>query len=178
MLQVKVSLQRGRHRVESGSPHTRHRAHVARLYPTPAQVQKFDRQGHTARALWNLLHEWHGWGGRGGSVAKRPSPQDIPQAADLRVVRVNRRWGEVTVLLVGRVKFRWTRPIPVTTEACQGRITGARLLKDPLGWHICFRIQEPEVAVAPRADPAIGIDLGVVHTMRSRTGETSTCLAS
>lgn len=187
MLRVKVSLQRGRHGVESGSPHTRHRAHVARLYPTPAQVQKLDRQGHTARALWNLLHEWHGWGGRGGSVAKRPSPQemdrqlrdarsrplpgwewlaqlpaqasqqvlrqylgawdryfkelsgpprfkhrtarmavDIPQAADLRVVRVNRRWGEVTVLLVGRVKFRWTRPIPVTTEACQGRITGAR----------------------------------------------------
>ena len=231
MLRVKVSLQRGRHGVESGSPHTRHRAHVARLYPTPAQVQKLDRQGHTARALWNLLHEWHGWGGRGGSVAKRPSPQeldrqlrdarsrplpgwewlaqlpaqasqqvlrqylgawdryfkelsgpprfkhrtarmavDIPQAADLRVVRVNRRWGEVTVLLVGRVKFRWTRPIPVTTEACQGRITGARLLKDPLGWHICFRIQEPEVAVAPRADPAIGIDLGVVHTMALSDG--------
>lgn len=143
----------------------RHRAYKARLYPAPAQLEKLEQQGHTARALWNLLHEWHGWSGRGGSVAKRPSPQemdrqlrdarsrplpgwewlaqlpaqpsqqvlrqylgawdryfrglsgpprfkprtarmaiDLPQAADLRVVRVNRRWGEVTVLLVGRVR--------------------------------------------------------------------------
>jgi putative transposase len=126
---------------------------MARLYPAPIQLQKLDRQGHTARALWNLLHEWYSWGGRGGSVAKRPSYQemdrqlrdarsrplpgwewlaqlpaqasqqvlrhylrawercfkglsgpprfkhrtsrmavDVPQAADLRVVHVNRRW--------------------------------------------------------------------------------------
>jgi putative transposase len=94
---------------------------------------------------------------------------DNPQAADLRVVRVNRRWGEVTVLLVGRVRFRWTRPIPVTA-ACQGRITGARLLKDPLGWHICFRIQEPRVVVVPRENPVIGVDVGVVHAMALSDG--------
>lgn len=217
--------------MERGGMEVRHRAHMARLYPAPAQLQRLDLQGHTARALWNLLHEWHGWSGRGGSVAKRPSPQemdrqlrdartrplpgwewlaqlpaqasqqvlrqylrawdrhykrlsgpprlkhrtarmavDIPQAADLRVVRINRRWGEVTVLLVGRVRFRWTRPLPVTAEASQGRITGARLLKDPLGWHICFRIQEPTVAVTRREDPAVGIDLGVVHTMALSDG--------
>ena len=217
--------------VERGGTQARHRAHVARLYPTPAQLQKLDRQGHTARALWNLLHEWHSWGGRGGSIAERPSPQemdrqlrdarsrplpgwewlaqlpaqasqqvprhylrawdrsfkglsgpprfkhrtcrmavDIPRAADLRVVRVNRRWGEVTVLLVGRVRFRWTRPLPATSDPCDGRITGARLLKDPLGWHICFRIQEPGVAVAPREHPIVGIDLGVVHAMALSDG--------
>jgi hypothetical protein len=155
---------------ERGGPQVHHRAHKARLYPAPAQLQKLDRQGHTARALWNLLHEWHGWGGRGGSIAKRPPPRemdrqlrdarshplpgwewlgqlpaqasqqvlrqylgawdryykglsgpprfkprttrlavDLPQAADLRVIRANRRWGEVTVLLVGRARFRWTR---------------------------------------------------------------------
>jgi putative transposase len=211
----------------------RHRAHMARLYPAPAQLQKLERQGHTARALWNLLHEWHSWSGRGGSVAKRPSPKqmdrqirdarsrplpgwewlaqlpaqasqqvlrqylrawerhyngmsgpprfkprtarmaiDNPQAADLRVVRVNRRWGEVTVLLVGRVRFRWTRPLPVAAEAdCQGRITGGRLLRDPLGWHICFRMQEPIVAVARREGPAVGIDFGVVHTMALSDGQ-------
>jgi putative transposase len=218
--------------VETDGTQAQHRAHTARLYPSPAQLQKLDRQGHTARALWNLLHEWHGWGGPGGSIAKRPSPRemdrqlrdarshplpgwewlaqlpaqasqqvlrqylrawdrhykrvsgpprfkhrtarmaiDLPQAADLRVVRVNRRWGEVTVLLVGRVRFRWTRPLPVTPEACRGRITGGRLVKDPLGWHICFRIQEPAVAVARRDTPAVGIDLGVVHTMALSDGQ-------
>ena len=58
-----------------------------------------------------------------------------------------------------------------TAEASQGRITGARLLKDPLGWHICFRIQEPAVAVARRENPAVGIDLGVVHTMALSDGQ-------
>jgi Helix-turn-helix domain len=209
----------------------RHRAHKARLYPAPAQLQKLDQQGHTARALWNLLHEWHGWSGPGGSIAKRPSPQEMdrqlrdarsrplpgwewlaqlpaqasqqvlrqylrawaryysgasspprfkgrtarmsidnPQAADLRVVRVNRRWGEVTVLLVGRVRFRWTRPLPVAAEGGQGRITGSRLVRNSLGWHICIRIQEPVVAVAPREGPAVGIDFGVVHTMAFSDG--------
>jgi putative transposase len=61
----------------TGGTLPRHRAHLARLYPAPAQLQKLDRQGHTARALWNLLHEWHGWGGRGGSIAKRPSPREM-----------------------------------------------------------------------------------------------------
>ena len=217
--------------VDKVDTQVRHRAHIARLYPAPGQLKKLDRQGHTARALWNLLHEWHGWAGRGGSIAGRPSPQemdrqlraarshplprwewlaelpaqasqqvlrhylrawdryhrglsgppkfkhrttrmavDIPQAADLRVVRVNRRWGEVTILLIGRVRFRWTRPLPVNDEACRGRITGARLLMDPLGWHICFRIQEPAVTVARRNDPAVGVDVGVIHTMALSDG--------
>jgi putative transposase len=230
-IRIEVPTAGRLHLAQSGGTQARHRAHVARIYPAPAQLRKLDRQGYTARALWNLLHEWHGWGGRGGSIAKRPSPRemdrqlrdarvhplpgwewlaqlpaqasqqvlrhylrawdrcfrglsgpprfkrrsshmavDLPQAADLRVVRVNRRWGEVTVLLVGRVRFRWTRPVPVTAEARQGRITGARLLKDPLGWHICFRIQEPGVAAAPRVDPAVGVDLGVVHTMALSDG--------
>ena len=33
--------------------------HVARLYPAPVQVERLDAQGHAARGLWNLLHEWH-----------------------------------------------------------------------------------------------------------------------
>src|SRR5215216_710683 len=231
-LQEAASTAKDTSLVETDGTQTQHRAHTARLYPSLAQLQKLDRQGHTARALWNLLHEWHGWGGRGGSIARRPSPRemdrqlrdarshplpgwewlaqlsaqatqqvlwqylrswdrhykrlsgpprfkhrttrmtiDLPQAADLRAVRVNRRWGEVTVLLVGRVRFRWTRPLPVTAEASRGRITGGRLVKDPLGWHICFRIQEPAVAVARRDTPAVGIDLGVAHTMALSDGQ-------
>jgi putative transposase len=66
---------------------------------------------------------------------------DNPQASDLRIVRLNRRWGEVTVQGVGRVRFRWTRPLPGVSGS-PGRITGARLVKDALGWHIVFRIEE------------------------------------
>lgn len=43
-----------------GSPkiaEVRRRAYRARLYLTEAQAVALDRQGHTARALWNLLHD-------------------------------------------------------------------------------------------------------------------------
>ncbi|MEU0566842.1 RNA-guided endonuclease TnpB family protein, partial [Nonomuraea sp. NPDC005983] len=36
----------------------RTRAHVARLDLNPAQEAVLDGQAHTARALWNLLHEF------------------------------------------------------------------------------------------------------------------------
>jgi putative transposase len=52
-----------------------------------------------------------------------------------------------------------------------GRITGARLVRDSLGWHICFRIEEPVVAKLANPGPPVGIDRGVIHTMALSTGE-------
>jgi len=43
---------------------------------------------------------------------------------------------------LGRVRFRWTRDLPVGKRAEKGhRVTGARLVKDALGWHIVLRIE-------------------------------------
>jgi putative transposase len=62
---------------------------------------------------------------------------DIPQGRDLNITRVHRRWGMVNIPKIGRVKFRWTKDLPVGKRADQeNRITGARLVKDALGWHI------------------------------------------
>jgi putative transposase len=208
----------------------RRRTHKARLYPTPSQAAALDRQRNTARALWNLLHEWHTC--RHGGIARRPSiaemdrqlrdarvnplpgwtwladlpaqatqqvlkrylnawnryfsgvskpPKfkksnarmavDAPQASALKVARLNRHWGDVRILLVGRVRFRWTRPLPGVSWDCPGRITGAQLVKDQLGWHICFRIEEPAVVVPSNAGPPVGVDRGVIHTMALSNGE-------
>jgi putative transposase len=188
-----------------------------------------DRQGHVARAVWNLLHEWYTC--RDGGIAKRPSiteidrqlrdartnpvldwewlhdlpaqamqqilkhylrawdryfkgvagaPRfkrrtfnmavDVPQAAKLNIKRLNRRWGRVQIPFVGQVRFRWTRRLPGVSHDCPGRITGARLVKDSLGWHICFRIEEPAVAAPPNPGPPVGIDRGVVHTLALSDG--------
>jgi len=215
----------------SGSGSVRRRAHRTRLLLTPQQTAVLDQQGHTARALWNLLHEWYTWGGARGSIAKRPSPAEMdkqlrnartnapsgyewlallpaqatqqvlkhylrawdrffqgvarppgfkkrdarlavdnPQAADLRVVRLNRRWGEVTIQKVGRVRFRWTRSLPGVSPGHPGRITGARLVKDVLGWHICFRIEQPSGKITRNASPPVGVDRGVAHTMALSNG--------
>lgn len=61
---------------------------------------------------------------------------DIPQGRDLNIVRVHRRWGMANIPKVGRVRFCWTKDLPVGKHANTGnRITGARLVKDALGWH-------------------------------------------
>ncbi|WP_405088223.1 RNA-guided endonuclease InsQ/TnpB family protein [Microbispora sp. NBC_01389] len=203
------------------------RAHVARLDLSTAQVAVLDGQAHTARALWNLLHEYvtfrqgrfptvkecdtairaarHeiDWMGRlpaqaaqavlktyrqawanffdPGHPAKRPTFKarfrtrlavDVPQARDLQVTRVNRRWGAVSLPKVGRVRFRWTRDLPgVTRGGPAGRITGARLVKDAFGWQIVFRT-EAVVAAAPAAHPGpvAGVDRGIAVALALSDG--------
>jgi putative transposase len=87
---------------------------------------------------------------------------DIPQGRDLNIVRINRRWGEVQIPKIGRVRFRWTKDLPVGKRAdADNRITGARLVKDCLGWHIAFRVTAMEPRTTPHTGPEVGIDFGV-----------------
>ena len=87
---------------------------------------------------------------------------DIPQGRDLQIKRVHRRWGMVNIPKVGRVRFRWTKDLPVGKRANkENRITGARLVKDALGWHIAFRVQTLEAKPEPHTGPEVGIDVGV-----------------
>ncbi|MBL7487052.1 transposase [Frankia sp. AgW1.1] len=95
---------------------------------------------------------------------------DIPQAPDFRVVRLNRRWGEFTVPMVGRIRFRWTKPLPGVTRTVPGRLTGARLVHETNGWHVVFRIETPDVAPPERSASAVGIDRGVTHTLALSDG--------
>ena len=99
----------------------------------------------------------------------RHASVDVPQASALNIARLSLHWGEVTIPLVGPVRFRWTRPLPGVSPHCPGRITGARLVKGSLGWHISFRIEVPTV-VAANSGPAVGVDRGVVHTMALSNG--------
>ncbi|WP_240797578.1 transposase [Streptomyces sp. F001] len=100
---------------------------------------------------------------------------DIPQGRDLQVERVHRRWGLVNIPKAGRVRFRWTKDLPIGKQAhADNRITGARLVKDSLGWHIVFRVQTVESKVEPHAGPEVGIDLGVAVPLALSDGETRT----
>ncbi|MGV9374606.1 RNA-guided endonuclease InsQ/TnpB family protein [Nonomuraea sp. NPDC003707] len=204
----------------------RARAHVARLDLSTAQGAVLDGQAHTARALWNLLHDYFtfrqgrfatlkecdeairaarkeiDWMGQlpaqaaqavlktyrqawanyfnPGHPARRPTFKargrsrpavDVPQARDLHVKRLNRRWGTVNLPKVGRVRFRWTKNLPgITRGAPAGRVTGARLIKDPFGWSIVFRT---EIAVEPARSHQggrVGIDRGVTVALALSDG--------
>ncbi|MEV6981343.1 transposase [Sphaerisporangium sp. NPDC051017] len=193
------------------------RAHVARLELSTAQTAVLDGQAHTARALWNLLHEYATfrqgrlatlkdcdeairaarhempWMGRLPAQAaqavlktyrqawanffdpdhpagrprfkarlrSRPAV-DVPQARDLQIKRVDRRWGAVSLPKAGRVRFRWTKDLPgVTKGGPAGRITGARLVKQAGGWHIVFRTERQVPAPVRHSGPRVGIDRGI-----------------
>lgn len=87
---------------------------------------------------------------------------DVPQGRDLQIKRVHRRWGMVSIPKVGRVRFRWTKDLPIGKNTnTDNRISGARLVKDALGWHIAFRVQTLEPVPEPHSGPEVGIDAGV-----------------
>lgn len=199
-------------------PEKRTRAHIARLDLDKQRSVVLDGQAHTARALWNLLHEYFTFRqGRFASLkqcdeairaarheiewmkelpaqaaqavlktyrqawanffnpehpADRPTFKgrlrsrmavDVPQARDLQIKRVNRRWGAVNLPKVGRVRFRWTKDLPgLTKGGPAGRITGARLVKDAFGWQIVFRTQTMAAPLTPaHLGPVVGIDRGI-----------------
>ncbi len=74
----------------------------------------------------------------------------VPQGRDLQIKRVHRRWGVVSIPKVGRVRLRWTKDLPIGKDAdTDNKITGARLVKDALGWHIASRVQTLDTASAP-----------------------------
>jgi putative transposase len=205
----------------------RMRAQVTRLNLSAAQSGALDGQAHTARALWNLLHEYFTF--RQGKLAtvkdcdeairaarkeidwlgqlpaqaaqavlktyrqawanffnpdhpaQRPTFKarfrsrmavDVPQARDLHISRINRRWGAVNLPKIGRVRFRWTKDLPgVTNGAPAGRITGARLVKDAHGWTIAFRTETLLDPPAPNQGPVVAIDRGINIPLALSTGE-------
>ena len=81
---------------------------------------------------------------------------------DAKARRLSRHWGEVQVPKCGRVRFRWTKPLPASPGM-------ARITLDRAGkWHVSFPAPQPTVSREP-AGKAIGVDLGV------RTARGSPC---
>jgi putative transposase len=94
---------------------------------------------------------------------------------DLNLVRVHRRWGMVNFPKLGRVQFRWTRDLPVGKRAdIEHRVTGARLVKDALGWHIVLRIETLEPTPDRHPGPEVGIDAGVCVALALSDGDIRT----
>ncbi|MFL9657884.1 RNA-guided endonuclease InsQ/TnpB family protein [Streptomyces sp. PB17] len=131
--------------------------HRARLSLSPAGVRAVDEQAHAARTLWNLLHVWWRMMPREkrtlakADAAIRQARKDIDFLTDLPAQAAQ---------AVLKTYFR----------AC--RITGARLVKDALGWHIAFRVQTLENKPEPHQGPDVGIDMGIAVPLALSNGET------
>ncbi|HVS29041.1 MAG TPA: transposase [Solirubrobacteraceae bacterium] len=86
----------------------------------------------------------------------------------IRVRRLNRRWGELVIPKLGRVRFRWSRK-PI------GNIKHLTVSRDSLGWHVSLCCEHESAAAAGHPRGAVGIDRGVTNTVALSTGELRSC---
>jgi transposase len=84
------------------------------------------------------------------------------------VRRLNRKTGEVFVPKCGRVRFRWSRPVPAGVKSF-------RITLDRAGrWHVAFAAV-PQLIPGPGTGEIIGIDRGVAVSAALSTGELLHC---
>jgi Carboxylesterase family len=84
---------------------------------------------------------------------------------DVKACRVSRKWGELFVPKCGRVRFRWSRPLP--RKPGMARVTFDR----PGRWHVSFPGAQTAVERVPGAAPGVGVDRGVRTALVTSGGQ-------
>ena len=87
-----------------------------------------------------------------------------PDGRSIRVERLNKRWGRVTLPKMGWVKFRWTRAIG-------GQIHNATVSRDGGRWYVGFCVEDGLAEAAPNGRPPIGVDRGVKVAIATSDGD-------
>jgi putative transposase len=96
----------------------------------------------------------------------RPS-FDMPQARDLHITRVSKKFATVQVPKAGKALIRYHRPIPVGV-----RVTGARITHDQGVWILALRVELPKPQLRSPAEsrPSVGFDRGVAIPLAGSDG--------
>ncbi|GAA1897857.1 RNA-guided endonuclease InsQ/TnpB family protein [Asanoa iriomotensis] len=107
----------------------------------------------------------HGtWNVHWRSKAKTQPSFRFPDPNQIKVERLNRRWGRAKLPKLGWVRFRWTRPIGGTVRnATVGRQAGR--------WYISFCVEDGVSEVAPNGLRPVGVDRGVAVALATSDGD-------
>lgn len=130
------------------------------ILPAQAAQQVLKAYKQAWSNYWNGSHGRPTWKPR---RARRAI--DVPQARDLNLTRLNRKWATVAIPKAGTVKVRLHRATPE-------RVTGARVVRDATGWMLVVRGENRVVKPRQRRVErgAVGIDRGVTHTLALSDG--------
>ncbi|MFC3982648.1 RNA-guided endonuclease InsQ/TnpB family protein [Streptosporangium jomthongense] len=79
----------------------------------------------------------------------------FPDAKQIVVERIGRRWGRVKLPKFGWVRFRWSRPLG-------GVLRSATITRDGGNWFVSFLVEDGKTTPETHPGPAVGIDRGVV----------------
>jgi putative transposase len=88
----------------------------------------------------------------------------FPDAKQIQVERLNRKWGRVKLPKLGWVTFRWTRHLG-------GEIRSATISRKAGHWYISFLVEDGVLTPEFHAGTPAGIDRGVVVAATTSTGE-------
>ena len=130
---------------------TQARAELPWLADLPAQsAQQVLRQLDRAYDnWWNPEHP-----AKAPTFRRRGAGLSIPFPGQAVAVReLSRRWAEVRLPKVGRLRFRLSRPLG-------GAVRNATVRQDGLGWHVCFGVATGVKPAPPNGLPGCGVDFG------------------
>ncbi|MFI9605084.1 RNA-guided endonuclease InsQ/TnpB family protein [Streptomyces sp. NPDC052043] len=90
----------------------------------------------------------------------------FPDAQQISVERLGRKWGRVKLPKLGRVRFRWSRPLG-------GEIRSATVSRKGGRWFVSFLVDDRAAAPERHAMPgtAVGIDRGVKTAVVTSDGD-------
>src|SRR6266545_2522554 len=150
--------------VEQCAQLTQARAELPWLADLPAQsAQQVLRQLDRAYDnWWNPEHP-----AKAPTFRRRGAGLSIPFPGQAVAVRkLSRRWAEVRLPKVGRLRFRLSRPLG-------GAVRNATVRQDGLGWHVCFGVATGVKPAPPMGCRAAGWTSG---WRARRSCRTSHCL--
>lgn len=87
----------------------------------------------------------------------------FPDPKQIRVERLNRKWGRVKLPKLGWVTFRWTRHPG-------GEIRSATVSRKGVHWYISFLVEDGVLTPEHHAGTPVGIDRGVVVAATTSAG--------
>ncbi|MEU1736150.1 transposase [Streptosporangium sp. NPDC020145] len=87
----------------------------------------------------------------------------FPDAKQIVVERIGRRWGRVKLPKFGWVRFRWSRPLG-------GVLRSATITRDGGNWFVSFLVEDGKTTPETHPGPAVGIDRGVVVAATTSDG--------
>jgi putative transposase len=88
----------------------------------------------------------------------------FPDAKQIRVERLNRKWGRAKLPKLGWVTFRWSRPPG-------GEIRSATVSHKAGHWYVSFLVEDGTTTPEHHAGTPVGIDRGVVIAAATSTGD-------
>src|SRR5919199_4676699 len=87
----------------------------------------------------------------------------LGRGPDRQAAQARPALGELSLPKLGRVRFRWTRPV-------KGIIRNATVLKEAEDWFISLCIDDGRAEVQPNGKPAVGADRGVALALATSDG--------